>query len=170
MDEKGFMLGILPETKRYFTGLEFTKGRLKGSGQDVNREWVTVIASICQDMTALPPLVVYTAATNNILDTWVQELRTDQREIYFTTSPTGWTNNDIVFEWLTIFDRHTKERASNGLRWRLLFADGHSSHLYIYKIKKLDRQGIEPWTPPKGSAFEANAKGGSSTICELSPA
>jgi hypothetical protein len=91
---------------------------------------VTVIASIYQDMTALPPLVVYTAATNNILDTWVQELQTDQREIYFTTSQTGWTNNDIGFEWLTtIFDYHTKERALNGLRWRLLFADSHSSHL-----------------------------------------
>ena len=68
------MLGILQATRRYFTGLEFTKGKLKGSGQDGNREWVTVIASICQDMTALPPLVIYAAAVNNILDTWVEKL------------------------------------------------------------------------------------------------
>jgi hypothetical protein len=130
MDEKGFMLGILQAAKRYFTGSEFATGRLKGCGQDGNREWVTVIASICQNMTALPPLVIYAAAINNIHDTWVEELRTDQREIYITTSPTGWTNDNLGFEWLTtVFDRHTKEQASNGLRWRLLFVDGHSSHL-----------------------------------------
>jgi len=124
------MLGILQATKRYFTGSEFAQGRLKGCGQDGNREWVTVIASICQNMTALPPLVIYAAAINNIHDTWVEELRTTEREIYITTSPTGWTNDDLGFEWLTtIFDPHTKEQASNGLRWRLLFVDGHSSHL-----------------------------------------
>jgi hypothetical protein len=117
MDEKGFMLGILQMTKRYFTGLEFAKGRLKGSGQDGNREWVTIIGSICQDMTALPPLIVYAAAINNILDTWVEELHTEKPEIYFTTSPTGWTNDDVGFLWLTtVFDRHTREQASSGLR------------------------------------------------------
>ena len=38
MDEKGFMLGILQVTKRYFTSSEFAKDRLKGCGQNDNRE------------------------------------------------------------------------------------------------------------------------------------
>ena len=49
-------------------------------------------------MTALPPLVIYAAAINNIHDTWIKELRTDQREIYITTSPTGWTKDNLGFE------------------------------------------------------------------------
>jgi hypothetical protein len=66
MDEKGFMLGILQMIKRYFTSLEFIKGKLKGSSQDSNREWVTVIASIYQDIIALLLLIVYAAVINNI--------------------------------------------------------------------------------------------------------
>jgi hypothetical protein len=81
-------------------------------------------------MTALLLLMIYAAVINNIHDTWVEELRTDQREIYITTLPTGWINDNLGFEWLIIvFDRHTKEQALNGFRWRLLFIDGYSSHL-----------------------------------------
>ena len=135
MDEKGFMLGILQATVRYFAVTEYKKVRLKGAGQDGSREWVTTIASICQDGTALPPTIIWAAAKNNHHDIWTEKLITKDREIYFTTSPTGWTNDEIGFEWLTtVFDRHTREKASDGLRWRILFVDGHSSHLNMMFI------------------------------------
>jgi hypothetical protein len=49
-------------------------------------------------MTALLLLVIYAAAINNIHDIWVEELRTDQREIYITILPTGWTNDNLGFK------------------------------------------------------------------------
>ncbi len=95
-----------------------------------NREWVTVIGSICQDGTALPPAIIYAAATNNHQDSWYGNLDTTKTVAHFITSPNGWTNDDIGVEWLEkVFDRHTRKKASHGRDYRLLFVDGHGSHL-----------------------------------------
>jgi hypothetical protein len=59
------MIGILQASKRYFTASEAKSKRLKGIGQDGSREWVTIIASICQAGDPLPPAIIYSAATNN---------------------------------------------------------------------------------------------------------
>ena len=110
MDEKDFMLKVLQIAKRYFTISEFVTDRLKNTDQDDNREQMTVITLICQNMTALSSLIIYAAVINNIHDIWVKELRTNEREIYITISPTGQTNENLGFEWLIIiFDHHTKE-------------------------------------------------------------
>jgi hypothetical protein len=143
MDEKGFMIGILQAVKRYFTESELKNKRLKGAGQDGNREWVTVIASICQDLSSLPPAIIYAAATNNHQDTWYEDLETDEAVAHFITSPNGWTNDDIGYQWLTeIFNRHTKKKARNGRAHRLLFVDGHSSHLNMRFIEFCDANRI----------------------------
>lgn len=73
MDEKGFMIGHLTKAKRIFTKAAFQKGRLLGNNQDGNREWITVIATICADGTWLPPSIIYKATTGNIQDSWVQD-------------------------------------------------------------------------------------------------
>jgi hypothetical protein len=45
-----------------------------------------------------------------------------------TSSPSGWTNNDIGLAWLEqVFDRFTKDKARRS--WRLLILDGHGSYL-----------------------------------------
>src|ERR1700761_4748720 len=112
MDEKGFMIGVLQASKRYFNGHEAKSSRLKGAGQDGNREFVTVIASVCQDGQPLPPAIIYAAATNNHQDSWYEALETDQPVAHFITSPNGWTNDDIGYEWLTqVFDRPHKKKA-----------------------------------------------------------
>lgn len=68
MDEKGFMIGILQTSKRYFTSSEVKSKRLKGAGQDGSREWIIIIASVCQAGEPLPPAIIYAAATNNHQD------------------------------------------------------------------------------------------------------
>ena len=68
------MLSVLQAVKRYFAALEYKKGCLKGAGQDGSREWVTTIASICQDGTALPPTVIWAAVKNNIHNVWVEKV------------------------------------------------------------------------------------------------
>jgi hypothetical protein len=143
IDEKGFMIGILQTSKRYFTSSEFKNKRLKGAGQDGSREWVTIIASVCQAGEPLPPAIIYAAATNNHQDSWYEDLHTDQPIAHFITSPNGWTNDDIGYEWLTkVFDRHTKRKARNGRDYRLLFLDGHSSHINMRFIEFCDSNKI----------------------------
>lgn len=115
MDEKGFLLGVLQKTKRVFTRASFESGKLLGAGQDGNREWITILATICMDGSYLPPSVIYQATSGNLQDTWLDEFDPQKDEAYFTSSPTGWTNDELGFSWLTtVFDRHTKAKARNG--------------------------------------------------------
>jgi hypothetical protein len=44
----------------------FNKGKLIRAGQDGNREWITVLATICMDGTFLPPAIIYQAVSSNI--------------------------------------------------------------------------------------------------------
>lgn len=137
MDEKGFLIGILQKTKRIFT----KNTQIRGSGQDGNRIWVTIVATICMDGSYLPPSIIYPAASG-IQNTWLEDFKGDENA-FFTSSPTGWTNDSIGLAWVKeIFDRHTKKKARNGRDSRLLFVDGHGSHLNMPFLDWCDRHNI----------------------------
>lgn len=51
MDEKGFILKVMNKQRRIFSKDSFNKGRILGATQDGNREWITVLATICADGT-----------------------------------------------------------------------------------------------------------------------
>jgi hypothetical protein len=59
MDEKGFLIGFLQKARRVFTKEAFDSGRLRNISQDGNREWITVLATICADGTTLSPGLIY---------------------------------------------------------------------------------------------------------------
>ena len=140
MDEKGCMLGILTRSKRVFSRRLYEEGRIKAHIQDGNREWITLLACICADGSALAPALIYQSASGSIQDTWLQALRPEDR-VYISSSPSGWTNNDIGLSWLKqVFDRSTKEKA--GRSYRLLILDGHGSHLTMDFIEYCDRNRI----------------------------
>ena len=127
MDEKGFMIGQLSKARRIFTKDAFERGRLLGPGQDGNREWITCIATICADGTWLPPGLIY-AGESGLRDSWVQDFDGNTHNCYFATSPTGWTNDALGMSYLTkIFDPATRQKARRD--WRVLFCDGHGSHI-----------------------------------------
>ena len=69
MDEKGFLLGILQKTQRIYSAKELRKGLLKGAGQDGNREWITMLGSICMDGTPIPPALIYQADSKDLQNT-----------------------------------------------------------------------------------------------------
>ena len=77
MDEKGFLISLLQKVQRVFTKEAFKKGKLIGAGQDGNREWITVLATICMDGTFLPPAIIYQAVSSNIQDTWLDDFNPD---------------------------------------------------------------------------------------------
>ncbi|KAJ8118948.1 hypothetical protein OPT61_g162 [Boeremia exigua] len=112
MDEKGFAIGVLGKSKRIFDRRAWEKGEVRQSLQDGNREWVSLLACICADGTALPPSVIFASKNSTIRARWVAEIDPETHPIHATSSPTGWTNNDIGLAWLTqVFDRYTKRKA-----------------------------------------------------------
>lgn len=124
MDEKGFLIGIIQKRKRVWA----KRADIKGAGQDGNREWITIVGTICMDGSYLPPTIIYQSETGNLQDAWLEDFEAE--EAFFTSSPNGWTSNALGMAWLTdIFDRHTKVKARQGRDWRLLLLDGHGSHM-----------------------------------------
>jgi hypothetical protein len=141
MDEKGCMLGILTRSKRVFSRRLYEEGKIKAHIQDGNREWITLLACICTDGSALAPALIYQSASGSIQDSWLQAFDPDDHRVHFASSPSGWTNNELGLSWLKqVFDRSTKEKA--GRSYRLLILDGHGSHLTMDFIEYCDRNRI----------------------------
>jgi hypothetical protein len=143
MDEKGFLIGLLNMTRRIFIREQLEEGKLLGACQDGNRSWITLLACIGQDLQSLPPMLIYQGKESNFQDTWINDFDPETEEGYFSSSPTGWTNDQIGLEWLiNIFDRHTKARARQGRDYRLLIIDGHGSHVTLAFLDWADTHRI----------------------------
>ena len=128
MDEKGFALGVLNRSKRVFSRWMWENGNVKEALQDGSREWITILACICADGSAIPPGVVYASANQSIQPSWVQDIEPGKHQIHVTSSTPGWSNDDIGLAWLEqVFDRYTRRKARR--QYRLLILDGHGSHL-----------------------------------------
>ena len=143
MDEKGFLIGVLSRMKRVFSRERYEAGESKNHIQDGNREWITLLACICADGTALTPSLIYQAASGNIpvQDTWLQDFDPSLHKVFLTSSPNGWTSNEHGVKWLEqVFDRETKEKARR--QWRLLIMDGHGSHVTMKFIDYCERNRI----------------------------
>ena len=59
MDKKGFLLGCLTKLYWIFSKKAWEDGHLNGAGQDRNRNWITVLATICTDGTSILPAIIY---------------------------------------------------------------------------------------------------------------
>ena len=140
MDEKGFLIGILSKMKLIFSRRRYEEGQVKQFIQNGNREWITTVAMICADGTSLSPGLIYQAVSGNIQDSWLQDFDPKTHSCFFASSPSGWTNDKLGYEWLVqIFDRETNKARR---AWRLLFLDGHGSHLTLRFIDCYDKNRI----------------------------
>jgi hypothetical protein len=112
MDEKGFLLGRVTKAKCVFPKDLKPSQKLLAAGQDGYRDWITVVATICGDGTALPPLLIYDSTSGSIQNSWVQEFDSNEHDAWFTSSSSGWTSDKIGFKWLEeCFDKKTREGA-----------------------------------------------------------
>ena len=99
------------------------------------------MACVCADGEALPPGLIYQAASKQVRSSWVEDIEVGKHTAFITTSPSGWTNNDIGLAWLEqVFDRYTKKKARQS--YRLLIVDGHGSHLTMEFIDYCDDNKI----------------------------
>lgn len=121
MDELGVMEGM--GTNGLCVGRRETRVAIAKSPE--NRIWITIIECVTAAGQSLPPLVIYEGA--DVQQQWFprdSRLYNTISRWRFTTSPKGWTNNDIALHWL-------KEIYIPGTatpRKRLLVVDGHGSH------------------------------------------
>ena len=141
MDEKGFAIGLIGRSKRVFSKASYKKKKSVQSLQDGNREWVTLLASICADGSALPPGLILTGADSTLQSSWVQDIEPGKHDVFCTATPSGWTNDQVGLAWLEqLFERYTKPKALQ--HWRLLIVDGHGSHMTRAFINYCDRHRI----------------------------
>ena len=119
-DETGFQMGVIGSMKVVTGSERRTRPNLIQPG---DREWVTVIQSICAAGYAIPPFI-YKGRVH--ISAWYEE-RNIPYDWKLSVSENGWTNNQLGLEWLKHFDQHTKSRQKGS--YRLLILDGHESHL-----------------------------------------
>jgi hypothetical protein len=143
MDEKGFMIGTTTRTKHVFSRRMWEKKEVRETLQDGNRAWVTLLACVCGDGSALPPGLLYESANSSIQSSWVEEIKPGAHSVLVSSSPTGWTNNEIGLAWLKqVFNRFTKAKARR--KYRLLILDGHGSHVTMDFLNYCDKNKIIP--------------------------
>ena len=81
--------------------------------------------------------------SGNLQDSWLTDYDPQEHMCFFASSATGWTNDDLGYSWLTtIFDRYTKPKARNGRDYRLLFVDGHGSHINMKFLNWCEQHNV----------------------------
>jgi hypothetical protein len=70
----------------------------------------------------------------------VEDIKAGEHEVFVSSSPTGWSNDNVGLAWLEqVFDHYTKQRSG---RWQLLILDGHGSDVTMEFIDYCDRHRI----------------------------
>jgi hypothetical protein len=119
-DETGFLMGQIA------SGVVVTDAEKPGRAKQVqpgNREWVTVIEGINATGWPIPPYIIFKARQHQ--SNWYKDDNLPQ-DWTIAISENGWTTNQLGFDWLKHFDRHTKARTVGS--HRLLIIDSHGSH------------------------------------------
>ena len=65
-----------------------------GASQDGSREFISLLACICADGTALPLALIYLGKSCDLQDTWVADV-TAEDEAYFAALSNGWSSNTL---------------------------------------------------------------------------
>ena len=107
-------------------------GRVLGVNEDGNREWITLMATICADGTWGRPLLIYPSSAGALQDTWLTGVDPTQHNVAFSATASGWTNDVLGAQWLENFEVWSRDKLDNPQRdWRLLIVDGHGSHVTL---------------------------------------
>jgi hypothetical protein len=94
MDEKGFLIGKTSRSKRVFSKQPWQQKKVTAALQDGNRDWITIMACICADGSWIDPAVIF-EAKGRLHDAWLRNVDPQKHQVFFTTSASGWSNNDV---------------------------------------------------------------------------
>ena len=101
MDETGFRIGC---GRAHWVISTHSRKPLLLTGPD-NREYVTSCECISAGGRNIPPMVIIAGVL--ILEKWPQQNDLND-DVLLTTSPTGYSNDDLAIDWLKHFDKHRK--------------------------------------------------------------
>jgi hypothetical protein len=99
-DEKGFLIGIARTLKRIMTKELYDNRKIKGAAQDGLREFISLLTSICADGTAIPSALIYKGTSEDLQDTWLEDLQ-EQEQAFFASSANRWSSNAFGLTYLT---------------------------------------------------------------------
>ena len=85
-NEKGFLLGLIQASKRIVSTAALRSKRIIGVSQDGNREFISLLAAICADGTALPPALIYQGESGDLQDSWLEDFDSSREEAFFAVS------------------------------------------------------------------------------------
>jgi hypothetical protein len=74
MDEKGFMIGQMKRSKQVFSKWQWDKKEVTSALHNGSREWVTLLAAVCADGTALPPGIIFESKNCTLRNRWVADI------------------------------------------------------------------------------------------------
>jgi hypothetical protein len=133
MDETGYNMGGETPSTQVMVALDTDMGQKKqrkkkalktGRGR---QEWVTTFETTSATGGLLKPLIIY--AGKNLYGHMLPKV-TATEDFVFSTSDTGWSNNFLYLQWLTlVFHPQTAHLVTNKHPTRLLIVDGHTSHI-----------------------------------------
>jgi hypothetical protein len=91
MDEK-LMIGVEAKSTRIFSKALFERGGPNALIQDGNREWCTIIPTICADGTTLLTGIICRSKNGAIWSNWVMDIPAGAKDVFVSLSLNGWTN------------------------------------------------------------------------------
>ena len=142
MDETGFRIGY---GRAHWVVSGHSRKPLLLTDPD-NREYVTSCECISAGGRDIPPMVIIAGVL--ILEKWAQQNDLND-DVLLTTSPTGYSNDDLAIDWLKHFDKHSRKGQVGA--WRMLIMDGYGSYMTYEFFTYAKRNQIELFRLPPHS-------------------
>jgi hypothetical protein len=117
-DETGFLMGVAGTSKVVTSSDTIGHAVVIQPG---NRDWVTATECVNALGWSLPPFLILSGKLHQA--GWYDGL---ERDWVLAVSDNGWTTDQLGFDWIKHFNRHTKSCTQRA--YRLLILDGHGSH------------------------------------------
>ena len=89
MDEKGFLIGLIMTMRRIVASAQLKTKKLLGASQDGSREFISLLACICADKTALSPVLIYQGKSGDLQDSWLEDFGHLKDKAHFAFSTKG---------------------------------------------------------------------------------
>jgi hypothetical protein len=88
IDEKGILLGSIGKLKRIFSKALWEQEGIQKNIQDRSREWITTVACICADGTAISLVLIFALRNSTLQSTWVKDIEATKHLAYIRLLPT----------------------------------------------------------------------------------
>lgn len=122
MDEKGYAMEMIGKARVIVSKHE----RVAYMMQDGSRESVTLLECVAMDGDMIGVQFIFKGKLKT--EEWARHLKSKDMDI--EVSDSGWTDNEIGLKWFKkIFEPQSRQRLENKDKYRLLFLDGHLSHI-----------------------------------------